>query len=145
MTNRNEYHRQYQAQRLENRRKEALALLGGLCVHCGITENLQFDHIDPNTKLFSIGTILNNAPWDRILSELSKCQLLCKQCHVKKTLQDKGLTTATHGSYTMYRHHKCRCDLCKQANTAMTAKHRSKRNEQPDYSPSNEVCKFPAR
>ena len=34
----------------DERRKILIERLGGKCVKCGTTENLQFDHIDPNTK-----------------------------------------------------------------------------------------------
>lgn len=46
--------RDYDLNRYEERRNKGLKLLGGVCVKCGTTENLQFDHIDPATKLFNI-------------------------------------------------------------------------------------------
>lgn len=59
-------------------------LLGGVCVVCGTTERLEFDHIDPSTKLFDIAK-----GWARaekiVLEELEKCQLLCKQHHDEKS------------------------------------------------------------
>jgi len=49
-----------------------------------VTENLQFDHINRADKLYTIGKIID---WDlsRILPEVDKCQLLCKECHRIKT------------------------------------------------------------
>lgn len=70
------------------RRKELLLnTLGGKCVYCGGHKDLQFDHIDPSTKSF---TILSRYYYklDTILEELKKCQLLCKPCHKLKTIQE---------------------------------------------------------
>lgn len=80
----NAYQRTYQRQRWLQRRKELIALLGGKCVQCGATENLEFDHIDPATKSFSIGS-RTTASKERMMAEIKKCQLLCHACHEKKT------------------------------------------------------------
>jgi hypothetical protein len=29
-------------------------MLGGRCVRCGANEDLEFDHIDPSTKVFAV-------------------------------------------------------------------------------------------
>lgn len=81
----NEYLRDYQARRYQTRRAEAIAILGGSCVHCGSTDSLQFDHIDREEKSFSIAKRLTGAPWKVIVAELQKCQLLCEPCHAVKT------------------------------------------------------------
>ena len=66
------------------KRARWIKYLGGVCVKCGATENLEFDHIDPATKSFDIGK-----NWSRsekvIIAELAKCQLLCNSCHNKKS------------------------------------------------------------
>jgi len=36
-------------------------MLGGRCVRCGATEDLEFDHIDPSTKRFTISGGLSKA------------------------------------------------------------------------------------
>lgn len=62
---------------------KAIEYLGGKCVRCGYEEHpaaLQFHHIDPSTKLFTIAEVANKA-WSSILSELDKCELLCANCH----------------------------------------------------------------
>lgn len=51
---------------------------------CGSTENLEFDHIDPKTKSFTI-TSRPTASEDKMSKELAKCQLLCHTCHENKT------------------------------------------------------------
>ena len=87
--------------------------LGGKCVKCGARSNLEFDHIIPETKSFSI-----TSKWaynfEKLKPELDKCQLLCTPCHVGKT----NPSALAHGTTKMYRHGKCRCTLCKAANTA---------------------------
>ena len=73
--------------RREERRKKRLQemknKLGNKCVKCGATENLQFDHIDPKTKCFNVNP---QDSWQKTLTELYKCQLLCPSCHLEKTM-----------------------------------------------------------
>ena len=47
---------------------------------------LEFDHIDPSTKLYNVCDIKNYA-WDNIQAEIDKCRVLCKPCHAKWTGQ----------------------------------------------------------
>ena len=61
-----------------------IEMLGGKCVDCGTTENLQFDHIDPSKKSFNIACVLS----ERMLAELEKCELRCGDCHLEKTKND---------------------------------------------------------
>ena len=66
--------------------QEYKTLLGGKCVICGVTENLEFDHIDPKTKSFNpTRYVTGGKPKDLIIEEFKKCQLLCYQCHKNKT------------------------------------------------------------
>ena len=61
----------------------AIKYLGGECIKCGWKGNqaaLQFHHIDPTQKDFVIGNVANKK-WEVIKSELSKCKLLCANCH----------------------------------------------------------------
>jgi len=83
-----EYHNEYNRLRYHKKRKEYLQMLGGKCVKCSSTENLHFDHIDPNTKRFAIGDKITY-PKDFLMDELKKCQLLCKECHAIKTMINK--------------------------------------------------------
>lgn len=75
--------RKYQAEYRRKRRDKAIALLGGKCIVCGTTEDLEFNHIDPNTKRFQLAT------WDGKQSlyweEVLKCNLLCKTHHDEET------------------------------------------------------------
>ena len=66
------------------RRKLLVEMLGGKCVDCGTTKNLQFDHIDPSEKSFNISCVLS----ERTFKELEKCELRCGNCHLEKTKND---------------------------------------------------------
>lgn len=82
-----EYHREYSKQYYRKRIAKLVSILGGKCVKCGCLDNLQFDHIDSNTKTFSIGKILSYSIAKQE-EEIKKCQLLCQSCHSKKTKGD---------------------------------------------------------
>lgn len=102
--------------------------MGGKCQRCGSIDNLEFDHIDPKDKNFTIGKRLVSAPIDEIKIELEKCQLLCKLCHKEKNKVDNG--EAQHGKRSMYRHHGCRCDLCREANNAYMREYKRKKRKE---------------
>lgn len=94
------------------RRKELLIdLLGGSCVNCGSTDKLEFDHVIPEDKSFSLAVKLENS-FEELLPEVQKCQLLCEKCHMDKTISDRGQDRAKHGTSGMYTNHSCRCALC---------------------------------
>lgn len=78
----------YMAERRARIRAELLAVLGGKCSWCESTEDLQFDHKDPRTKLFDIASGLDR-PRTQLLAEVRKCQLLCGPHHREKTLGDE--------------------------------------------------------
>ncbi len=61
-----------------------LELLGGKCVRCESVEDLEFDHIDPATKEFTISNGFTFG-FIRLVDEAYKCQLLCRPCHKNKT------------------------------------------------------------
>ena len=105
----------YMLARYHRRMAEAKESLGGMCVFCGSTENLEIDHIDPTTKLFTLGSKLASVSETKYLIEIVKCQLLCHVCHMSKSISEAGKQRKAHGRYTMYRQ-GCRCDECKKAN-----------------------------
>ena len=69
-------------------RIKAIEQLGGVCSHpgCNCTEDLQFNHINPDDKLTEC-TWLMNGRYDNedLQNELSKCNLLCKPHHIEET------------------------------------------------------------
>jgi hypothetical protein len=104
----------YMKMRYERLMNEARISLGGKCQVCGTAEKLDFDHIYPSTKLFNIGQVFTVSIKSFWL-EVAKCQLLCRQHHVDKTLTDNGLVRSkdNHGTLSCYTHSKCRCNLCR--------------------------------
>tara|TARA_A100001391_G_C5056180_1_gene274789 strand:+ start:672 stop:1646 length:975 start_codon:yes stop_codon:yes gene_type:complete len=69
------------------RRAHLIERLGGKCLHCGTTRNLQFDHIIPADKTFTIAAGLTKSLVE-LYEEVDKCQLLCGKCHLEKTKED---------------------------------------------------------
>ena len=58
---------------------------GGKCEKCGYDKNiasLQFHHLDPNEKIFTLDARnLERHSDEDILKEFEKCILLCANCH----------------------------------------------------------------
>lgn len=106
-----EYMRKYRA----NKRLQCKATLGGKCVKCGSTSNLEFDHVDRTTKVDGIANLLTNSK-ETLELELKKCQLLCAPCHWKKSIESSDLVEAQHGVARGQLYKKgCRCNLCVEA------------------------------
>lgn len=78
-------HKAYIRRRYHERRGALVWLLGEACVRCNGTNRLEFDHIDPSKKEFYMASRMHSAPWEQLMSEISKCQLLCYSCHKVKT------------------------------------------------------------
>lgn len=83
----------------------------GPCQECGSIENLEVDHIDKTTKLINPSHIWTLKEPSRI-QELAKCQVLCRDCHRKKTSSEN--TVWQHGTLSGYQRYKCRCIECKK-------------------------------
>lgn len=103
----------YMKNRRKQRREKLISILGDKCVNCESLDNLQLDHKDRSNKSFGLSGYSLDKPWEFLLEELKKCQLLCKDCHSKKTLRELG-GPVQHGSFNMYTRHKCRCDSCRK-------------------------------
>ena len=112
MTYTNKQHKQYELQRYHKRRLIAINQLGGKCFKCGTTENLEFDHIDPELKDFNIAKLWSYSQ-EKFELELKKCQLLCNKCHKEKT-KNSFIQKREHGTWGMYRRGKCKCDICRE-------------------------------
>ena len=91
------------------RRRHCIEILGGACVKCGCNSDLEFDHTDPSSKEYNINSILT-CKMSLLLSELSKCQLLCSVCHLNKTIAEKK--PFVHGTIYSFMKKGCECILC---------------------------------
>lgn len=66
------------------------------CADCGETDPivLEFDHTDPSTKSFNIGTMLAKRAWASVLAEIDKCDVVCANCHRRRHRADGLRATA---------------------------------------------------
>lgn len=65
------------------------------CVVCGEDDIvvLEFNHIDPTTKEYNVSQLLNNNYSISLLKkEISKCEVLCANCHKRKTAKQFNWT-----------------------------------------------------
>lgn len=71
-------------------------LLNNPCVQCGEIDPrvLEFDHLDPSTKLFNISDAAKHTSKITVVqAEIDKCQVLCVKCHRIKTFEQFGWWT----------------------------------------------------
>lgn len=108
--------REYMKNRYHNSRQRAIQELGGKCVGCGSTKDLQFDHVSRKNKKIRMSDI-HSVNDKAVKRELKHVQLLCGDCHKAKTHDswDYGSNKPKHGTYWMYRKHGCRCKRCEKA------------------------------
>ena len=103
----NAYMNKYIKERYHTRMSSARESMGGKCAACGSLRDLEFDHINPADKEFTVTSTVGISQ-EKFDAELKKCQLLCKECHKKKHSAREN-----HGTLSCYRY--CKCELCKQA------------------------------
>ena len=73
-----------QKQRGLLRKIQLINEFGGKCQECGYNKNiavLEFHHINPDEKDFSISDRNIKLDWEKIKKELDKCVLVCSNCH----------------------------------------------------------------
>ena len=60
------------------------------CVQCGEPDPvvLEFDHV--RDKGFDIGQNLLDYRWEAIVEEIEKCEVVCANCHRRRTAQRRG-------------------------------------------------------
>lgn len=104
---------EYQRLWREKRRLKYIGIMGGCCIKCKSCDNLEIHHSNRETKV-------SHRIWswkeNRILEEIAKCELLCRDCHFKETAKERGYYQYEHGTLTCYKKAKCRCSLCRSAN-----------------------------
>jgi 5-methylcytosine-specific restriction endonuclease McrA len=107
------------AKRYLERKALAIKLLGGKCIKCDSVEDLQFDHVKPRKKTgagFVITKKLAGVAERKLETEIRKCQLLCGECHSRKSIIERGykISKGQHGTISTYRY--CKCAECRRAN-----------------------------
>lgn len=85
------------AERVHKSRKEQVKKLklhfGGKCSKCGYSkylECLDFHHLDPSEKEFSLSDNRSGKSFKKMLDEASKCALLCCRCHREEHVENFG-------------------------------------------------------
>ena len=81
-----------------NKRKKALKRIGKIkesspCLDCGQYFNyyqMDFDHRENEVKFMEVSKMFNYK-WERIEAEISKCDLVCANCHRKRTFLRNNL------------------------------------------------------
>jgi hypothetical protein len=55
---------------------------------------LEFDHLEGEDKSFNIGQALSYRNWQSILDEIEKCDVVCANCHRRRTARRLGALRA---------------------------------------------------
>lgn len=92
------YQKTYHAKHRKETRLERLKWIDKIkakpCEDCNGTfppECMDFDHIDPQTKLFTVSNgLMSLKPLDDIKSEIKKCRLICANCHRIRTAKQNA-------------------------------------------------------
>lgn len=78
----------HQRKRLKLR---AVEHMGGRCQRCGYSRcaaALHFHHRNPNEKEFTFANYSRS--WERLRTEIEKCELLCANCHTEVHAEIRG-------------------------------------------------------
>ena len=72
------------------------------CTDCGESDPavLEFDHL--RDKAFNIGGALPYRNWQSILDEIAKCEVVCANCHRRRTARRAGSIRAVLGDEAAY-------------------------------------------
>lgn len=77
-----------------NMQRLYLYLIQHPCTDCGETnpEVLEFDHLPGFEKRFEIGRAVtaSTRSWTLILTEIAKCEVVCANCHRKRSNRRSG-------------------------------------------------------
>lgn len=75
------------SRRLRVRKQVFEYLISHPCVDCGEVDVivLEFDHRNPKTKRFDVMSATHGHSWKTILKEIKKCDVVCANCHKRRT------------------------------------------------------------
>jgi hypothetical protein len=107
-------------------------------VHCSSLDNLELDHIDASTKTYEIGKIIGGGSEAKVQAELAKCQVLCSDCHTKKSYAEGDLYSVEHGGGISGKKN-CKCALCKAKKAEYMKARQSKYKESAKLKHLNSV------
>lgn len=64
------------------------------CIDCGESDPivLEFDHL--RDKEFGIGKGFRDRAWQSVLDEMAKCDVVCANCHRRRTAERGGFARA---------------------------------------------------
>lgn len=94
----NERARIANAERRAERARLLVSLKSKPCVGCRSSFPyfvMDFDHLDPSTKIAAISS-LRMAPIAKLLGEIQKCDLVCRNCHALRTHGPKTKSEDSH-------------------------------------------------
>lgn len=81
-------------QRISKNRKYIFEFLKDKrCVDCGETNilTLEFDHVDPSLKKYSVSWIMcQGLSLDKLKEEVNKCEIRCANCHKIRTAKQQN-------------------------------------------------------
>lgn len=74
----------------KNRERWLEYLLTHPCLDCGESDPvvLEADHL--GNKRYNISHLVQNYSWNAVLTELEKCEIVCANCHRKRTAKSQG-------------------------------------------------------
>lgn len=120
--------REYQRNWMRARRNEWIDE-NGPCVSCGSWLFLEVDHIDPSTKLLNPSKLWSMSDSNpKKIEELAKCQVLCADCHLEKSILE-SIREPVHGDYKTGYGRGCRCDDCTATVAPFWREYRARKNE----------------
>lgn len=120
---------QREFQRVWRAERRATFFADKTCTRCQSTDQLELDHVDPNTKVYNPARLWSMSDDNPAkIAELDKCQILCNTCHKEKTMKYRTENRQGHGTVSCYVR-GCRLDPCRLAhNQATTAWKRKRRS-----------------